>query len=237
MKTVLITGSNSGIGFYTTKLFLEKGFKVFAHYHYKNDKLKDIKDKNLVLIKADLNRTSNANKLMEKIFRKTQKLDILINNAGLYEAVESFEELSIEHLERALNVNLKSPYILSKLYIDMMKKYSKGNIVNISSIGVKFNGSINSLPYTISKAALEKMTLAMSKEASKFNIMINALRIGVTNTDIHSKASNKNLDKRIDLIPLKRMAEPNEIAKYIYFISTEENTYMTGSIITIAGGE
>ena len=135
------------------------------------------------------------------------------------------------------NVNVKSPFLLSMRFVELMKDYKRGRIINISSIGVKYGGSVNSMPYTISKAALEAMTVSFAKEGAKYNILVNALRVGVTNTGIHDKSNNKNMNKRVEMIPLKRMAEPEEIAEYILFLSSEQCNFTTGSIITIAGGE
>lgn len=237
MKTVLVTGANSGIGYATVKVFLNSGYRVFAHYNNSKKRLDLLKNNNLFLIKANFIELSETEYLFTEVLKYTDSIDILVNNAGLYSPVNNFNELDLKILDKVLNVNLKSPFILSKKFIDLMKKFNRGRIINISSIGVKYGGSVTSMPYTISKSALETMTLSFAKEGAKYNILVNALRVGVTNTDIHKVSKNKNMSNRVNMIPLKRMAEPQEIAEYIMFLASSKSNFMTGSIITIAGGE
>ena len=236
-KSALITGANSGIGIELTKSFLELGYMVFAHYNTKKDKLVTIKNKNLILIQANLIYLNEIDKIIDTMLKYTDSIDVLINNAGLYKPVENFEQITIDIFEETLNVNLKAPFLLSQEYLKLMKNKNYGKIINISSIGVKYGGNPNTLPYTISKSALETMTITLAKEASKYNILVNAIRVGVTDTELHKSNINKDINERIKLIPLKRMASPIEIAEYILFLSSDKNKFITGSIQTIAGGE
>ena len=118
-----------------------------------------------------------------------------------------------------------------------MKRNKCGRIINISSIGVKYGGHPNSAPYTISKAALEAMTILFAKAGAPHNVLVNAVRVGATDTDFHKLNPSKDLSSRINLIPLKRLADPSEIASTIYFLASEESSFVTGSVITVAGGE
>jgi len=237
MKTALVTGANSGIGYVTVRIFLTNGYRVFAHYNSNQKELKFIENDNLFLLKADFSKLDETEELFNQVLMKTDRIDVLVNNAGLYHSVDDFSELNLEIFDKVLNVNLKSPFLLSKRFIELMKKFNRGKIINISSIGVKYGGSPNSMPYTISKSALETMTLSFSKEGAKYNILVNALRVGVTNTNIHNNSKGKSMKNRIEMIPLKRMAEANEIAEYILFLASEKSNFTTGSIITVAGGE
>ena len=117
-----------------------------------------------------------------------------------------------------------------------MKKNNFGRLLNASSVGVKYGGGKNTFNYSISKHLLEFFP-SNFKELVKFNILINTLRIGLTDTKIHSKINKKNLKKRISMVPMKRMAQPDEIAKIIYYLSSSENTYITNEVISISGGE
>lgn len=234
MKTIFVTGANGGIGLALVHLFLSQNFHVIAHYHHSKNNLDDIKNRNLTLLQADLENPDEALKLITAAFEISTTIDILVNNAGTYMPTSSFEEQDLVILDKTLNVNLKSPFILSQCYITHMKSQKHGKIINISSIGVKYGGSVLAASYTISKAALEQMTLVMAKEAAKYNILINAIRVGVVNTSFHQE---KDLIHRTNMIPLKRVASPEEIAQYIYFVSSDSNNFMTGSIMTVAGGE
>ena len=122
--------------------------------------------------------------------------------------------------------------ILGKMIV---KKY--GRILNCSSIGVKFGGGKNSFNYSYSKHASEFIPSSIKRLAKK-NILINNIRIGVTDTKIHKNLKNQSeIKKRISLIPTKKIANKIEIANYLYFLISEENSYMTNETITVAGGE
>jgi len=230
MKKVLITGSNSGIGLATTKLFLENSYFVIAHYNSSKSNLDKLRNANLQLVKANFTNIDEVKTLASNL----TEVDILINNAGYYHN-EDISEL--ENIDIATNVNIKAPLLLSNSVIPNMQKNQFGRIINISSIGVKYGGNIKTLHYTMSKASLEIMTIALAKKFAKDNILINSLRVGITDTDIHKFNKGKNMDNRIKLIPLERMAEPKEIAEMILFLSSDKSSFATGSTITISGGE
>ena len=117
-----------------------------------------------------------------------------------------------------------------------MKKKKWGRILFTSSIGVKFGGGISTFPYSLSKFINEFFPKFFRENTYK-NILYNCLRIGVTDTKIHKIDKNKNMKKRIKLIPLKRLAKPTEIAEYIYFLCSEKNTLISSEILNITGGE
>ncbi len=111
-----------------------------------------------------------------------------------------------------------------------------GRILNCSSIGVKYGGGKNTFNYSFSKHALEFIP-SDYKNWAKRNVLINNIRIGVTDTKIHKRIKHKNLKKRINLIPMGRMAKSDEIAKFIFQLASQKNTFITGETLSIAGGE
>ena len=121
-----------------------------------------------------------------------------------------------------------------RTYKDAKGKY--GRILNVSSIGVKYGGGKNTFNYSFSKHALEFIPSKI-KSLTNLNILSNILRVGVVNTKMMKKIKNKNIAKRISLIPIKRAAKRTEIAETIYFLSSDKNTYISNEKITIAGGE
>ena len=118
-----------------------------------------------------------------------------------------------------------------------MSKQKSGRIINVSSIGVKFGGSPNTVHYSASKAALEALTRSFSKIGAPDNVLVNAIRAGVTDTPIHSKLGRKDLSRRSGMIPLGRMADPEEISQAVLFLASDQSSYITGSIIPVSGGE
>ena len=117
-----------------------------------------------------------------------------------------------------------------------MSKKKYGRILNCSSIGVKFGGGRFSYNYSLAKHLLEFIPIEI-RELAKDNILINNLRVGVVKTKLHKKIKNKNLKNRIKLIPINRAASVDEISEFIYNLSSEKNSYITGQVIAISGGE
>ena len=117
-----------------------------------------------------------------------------------------------------------------------MVKKKWGRIVNLGSIGVKFGGGMSNLPYSLSKFGLEFFP-NNTKKWIKDNVFINTLRVGATDTKLHKSLPSKNLKNRTNLIPIKRMANPKEIAEFVYLICSEKNTYISHQVISVSGGE
>ena len=124
---------------------------------------------------------------------------------------------------------------MQKIIPEMSKK-KFGRILLSSSIGVKFGGSSNSIIYSLSKY-MNEFFFSSFKKFYKENILINTIRIGITDTKIHKKKGVSNMKSRVNLIPLKRIAQPSEIVEYLYFYASEKNTFTTNSLIEVTGGE
>jgi NAD(P)-dependent dehydrogenase (short-subunit alcohol dehydrogenase family) len=234
-KTALVTGANSGIGLATVNKFLAAGHRVIAIYHTDDNNLSSISNQNLRCISAELSSEKGVDSLLTLL--KETNIDILVNNAGLYGSYKDLKSTTRNNLESFLAINLLAPFQITQHFFHNMKSQGWGRIVNISSIGVKFGGNPASSPYSISKASLEAMTLSFSKDGADSNVLVNSLRVGVTNTKIHSNNPSKDMELRVQRIPMKRMAEPDEIANFIQFLSSEENSFTTGQTIAISGGE
>ena len=233
---VLVTGAGDGIGFQLVKIFIKNGFDVIGHYHTSPNNLKKIKSDQLKLIQCDF---ENPYILYDFLAQCDQigDVDILINNAAYYEYAKNKYEIDLKVIEKYLNVNLVTPYMLCQHFSKLMRGRKKGNIINISSVSVKHGGSLNSAFYTITKSAIEQMTRTLSKDYAKNNININSFRIGMVNTKFHKKNPNKNISEREKLIPLRRMASPEEIAKIIFNYTKLDFNYVTGAVVEITGGE
>ncbi len=236
-KTILITGANGGIGFACVQKFLEQGYFVAAHYHISDDRLRALNTDRVVLIQGDLSRPQDAKRVFEQALEKCEKLDVLFNNAGTLRTAHSLEMMPLDDFDHVMHVNLRAAFQLSQLALVHMKERNGGRIINISSIGIKYGGNPVSASYTISKAAVESMTLSFAKAGAPYNVLVNAVRAGLTNTDFLKHNITKNLEKRVELIPVKRMADPQEIATVVYFLASEDSSYMSGSVLTVAGGE
>ena len=229
MKKILILGGNSDIGLQLLKnLANDENFKIHVHYNKKFSK-KNIQE-NIKLIKKDLNKINSKN--LNKVF--DNNYDIIVNLVG-YVSKQSFSNFSIKEVQRTILVNSLIPFMIIRNSLKNMSKNNYGRIINTSSIGVKFGGGINTFSYSLSKHLNEFMPSEIKKLSSK-NILYNTVRIGVTDTKFHKKIKNKSIQKRIKLIPLKKMATTKDIAKYIFYLIVENN-FITNEVINITGGE
>lgn len=234
-RRILILAASSDIGIEVVKKFINNNWEVLAHYNYNRKKIAKIKSKNLSLFKLDLANPKIVNKFLIKNNKILKEVNSFISLTG-YLKLSSYEKFSIDDFNLHLNVNYLANQLFIRKLIKNMKNKKWGRILTCSSIGTKFGGNKNTFLYSLSKY-MNEFFPAILKDISKFNILTNCMQIGVTDTKIHKKDKNKNLNKRTKLIPLKRLAKPEEIAEYIYHIASEKNTYINLQKLSITGGE
>lgn len=235
-KNVLILGGSSEIGLACIRLFLKNSWKVTTHYNSKKIKSKIFNnyEERFSQFKFDLKKIKGFEKFLKKNKKKFNEFDAFVNLSG-YLKPTTFEKFTTQNIYDHLNVNSISGFLVIRTIISGMKKRKWGRIVNTSSIGTKFGGAINNFAYSLSKFNNEFFPKYFKDFYSK-NVIINSLQIGVTKSKMNKKIK-KNYNERIKLIPLKRMANPEEVANYIFFLCSDKNTLLTGSIINISGGE
>lgn len=244
-KKALITGSSSGIGAKTALLLSEYGADVGIHYFSNKEEANKVMkqiEKNggkYELFQGDLLDKNFCDKLVDQFVNSFGKIDILVNNAGALENTKSFLDLTWSDWENALKLNLLGPFFIAQKAFKAMKKSGGGKIINISSISVKYGGGFTSMHYGASKASLESITKGLARFGAKYNILVNAIRPGFIDTRFHKKMKrNKDdIQKRIELIPLKRPGKPEDIARMVVFLASESGDYITGEIFTVSGGD
>tara|TARA_Y200000002_G_C22644579_1_gene648562 strand:+ start:934 stop:1638 length:705 start_codon:yes stop_codon:yes gene_type:complete len=232
-KKVLILGGSSDIGIEVIKKFLKDKWIVVAHYSKNSHELKKIKNKNLKIFKYDLRDIYNFEKFLNKnsLFND---INSFISLTGYINSA-NFSEIKIIDFYDHINVNYLSNLIILKKILPKMKKNNFGRVLLSSSTGVKFGGGETTPLYSLTKY-MNEFFFSSYNEFFKKNVLINTIRIGLTKTKLHKKIK-KNLAKRIQLIPIKRMASTKEVANYIFIYSTEFNTLTTRKIIDVTGGE
>ena len=236
-NNILILGASSDIGVELVKKFIENGYFVYAHYNSNTNELSKIPTKKIFQFKANfLNLNDVKIKLLIKKIKK-KKIFYIINLIGYIDNI-NYIKSDLENVISSLKVNTLIPNLIIKELLPNMIKAQFGRILNCSSVGVKFGGGENTYNYSLAKHTLEFIPSYLKRLSSK-NILINNLRIGVTNTKMHSKIKNKKkfLKKRAKLIPIGRIAEINEIVDSIIFLISKKNSYLTNQTISISGGE
>ncbi|MCC7361661.1 MAG: SDR family oxidoreductase [Anaerolineales bacterium] len=163
------------------------------------------------------------------------RLDILVNNAGICPRI-SIEGMTEESYDRIMNTNLRSVFFLSREAGNAMKPTGWGRIINVSSTGGRTGGIFNATVYSASKAGIMSMTKAFARHFAPDNIIVNCIAPGTVNTRLMSNLPQASLDAAVSQVPLKRLAEPSEIAKVIVFLASDLASYMTGAILDVNGG-
>jgi 2-hydroxycyclohexanecarboxyl-CoA dehydrogenase len=234
-RTVLITGANSDIGAEICRKYLDEGCKVIAIIHCSNSNIKQYLDKGIKIIDIDFSDKSSVENFIISSKILLEKVDIFISLASVRNPIQ-YGEINSENLLEHFTVNVVPVVLLTQFFGNSMSVKGWGRIVIGSSIGVKFGGGVDTYCYSISKYASELIP-RIAKEWSKNGVIINVARIGVTDTKAFRKIGNRLVEKRSKLIPMHRLASKEEICKSIYWLASEENTYITNQVIAISGGE
>lgn len=241
-KNVIITGCNKGIGKVTLEEFVKYGANIFACVRSDSNEFKkfisSLKKKykvKIYIIKLDLLKKSSISNCVSEIYKVTRNIDILVNNAGiLFNSL--FQMTSEKQLQEMFQVNYFSQVYLTQMISRGMAKNKKGNIIFISSTS-GINGDYGRFAYSSSKAAIISTAKTLSKEFSNYNIRVNAISPGLTETDLMLSNTKKDIIKsEINKILLKRVANTNEIADVILFLASDRSSYINGQNIIVDGG-
>lgn len=240
-KVVLITGASRGIGKATAIDFASKDYDVVINYNSAKDKAeeveKKIKDKykvETICIKADVSNEQDVKNMVEEVIAKFGKIDVLVNNAGI--AIDKeIPERTVEDFQKTLNTNLIGPFLMSREVAKYMLKENKGKIINVSSSSGIDGYVPMSIDYDCSKAALIIMTKDLALEYAPY-INVNAVAPGWVNTDINKELPIDFIEEQTDKIWLKKFGEPEEIAKVISFLASDDASFINGEVIKIDGG-
>ncbi len=240
-KVVLITGGSRGIGKATALEFARRGYIVVINYiaHEEEALLtaKDIRDNyhvDCMIIKADVSVEEDVRKMVEEVINKYEHIDCLVNNAGI--AIDTtFEDKTKDNFMKILGVNLVGTFLVSKYVGKYMLSNQKGTIINISSTNGIDTIYPESLDYDSSKAGVISLTKNLALEYAPY-IRVNSVAPGWVLTDMNEELDRDFIKKEESKILLGRFAGAEEIAKVIYFLASEDASYINGEIIRVDGG-
>ncbi len=238
-KTVLITGASSGIGAATAILFAEKGYNVAMNYNSSAAAANMLcstlsENGNVMTVKADISKINEVEAMVSSVRSKFGKIDILINNAGIAQQ-KLFNDISQEEWNKMLSVNLTGAYNCTRAVINGMINRKYGAVVNVSSIWGETGGSCE-VHYSAAKAGLIGLTKSLAKEVGPSGIRVNCVTPGVIATNINSHLSVEDLNSLADETPLCRLGTAEEVAKAIYFLASDDASFITGQILGVNGG-
>ena len=245
-KVALITGGGSGIGRATALRFAREGACVVVSDLDEagvNETAKLVADSGgrAVVVVGSVAVRADAQKMVDAVAGNFDRLDILINNAGITRDALTVrvkdgdvKMMTDEQWDAVLTVNLKGTWLVSQLAAVPMMKQKYGRIVNTASVGAQ--GNIGQANYSASKAGIIGLTKTLALEWARFNIAVNCVAPGGVKTRMTAAIPDTIMAGLIEHIPLKRMAEPDEIAAVHVFLASDEASYITGQVIWVDGG-
>ncbi|MFC1731824.1 SDR family NAD(P)-dependent oxidoreductase [candidate division KSB1 bacterium] len=243
-KVAIVTGARRGMGRTHALLLAKQGAKVAVTDLDEGEcsiVVDEIKAQggDALCFKMDVSNESEVNNVFDKVIEEWGRLDILVNNAGIYTSKPALE-MTVEEWDQMLDINLKGQFLCAKRAAKEMAKNKWGRIVNISSVasgqtGVGISGGAH---YTASKGGVIGMSETLAVEWASLGINVNVIAPGAIDTPMIQAAElpKEALDAMLAGVPLKRIGKPEEVSAAVVFLSSEEASYITGSVIYVDGG-
>ncbi len=238
-KVAIVTGSASGFGRETSLLFAKEGAKlVVVDYNPFGEKVAEEINRyggESIFIEADVSSEKDVENLVEKTVQNFGKIDILFNNAGIYIPGKA-DELAVTDWERVIDINLKSVYLGSKYVVPYMK--ANGGVIISTASAAGIIGFPDAVSYAASKGGVVSLTKAMAVDYAQYNIRVNCICPGTGETGMTKELlENKQLSEMfLAPIPLKRFAQPSDIANAALFLASDMSSYLTGVALPVDGG-
>ena len=241
-KNAIVTGARSGIGKALVAALAKEGINVWAIVHRDDDDYKSFTESLqhkynvwIHMVYVDLSKEDEIKSAVKGIIQEKKSIDILINAAGAVSSNRLIQMTSITDMRYVIDVNFFAPIILSQLISRVMCRQREGVIINITSASV-WNVDLAQLEYIASKAALDAATRKMAKEWGQYNVRVNAIAPGLTNTKMldHMEESLKSMI--VNSTSLKRLGEIDDVVNLCMFLIDEKSKYITGQTYRIDGG-
>jgi 3-oxoacyl-[acyl-carrier protein] reductase len=241
-KTAVLTGSNRGIGRAILDVFAKNGANIWACVRKPDDRFTDYietltKETGVTIspVYFDLADVEQVKAGAKTIMSAKQPVDVLVNNAGtVYTAL--FQMTPVDKMKEVFQINFFSQMLLTQYITRIMIRQKSGTIINISS-SAAIDGNEGRMAYAASKAAVIASTKVMAKELAAYNIRVNAIAPGLTETDMMRGSTPEDaLASTLERTCMKRVGRPEEIANAVLFLSSDLSSYMTGQVLRVDGG-
>ena len=240
-KTVLITGCNRGIGKEAVRLFAKSGYNLICCVRKENEEfssyiteLKEVSKIDVDIIYFDMTDEDSIKEALKPILKERRLVDVLINNAGV--ATGGFLQMtSMKQLKEVFQINYFSHVLITQLITKLMMRQKSGCIINMGSVA----GLDNFAGYTAygaSKAAMMAFTRTIARELAPYNIRVNAIAPGLTDTGMADQMEEKAWKEMVERTDMNRLGKPHEIAQMMLFLASEEASFITGQIYRVDGG-
>ena len=240
-KNVLVTGGTRGIGEAISREFAKKGYNLIINYVNSNEKAQNLKQElekeyniKVLPIQADISNEIAIKNMVDTAIKEFGKIDVLVNNAGIVIDRE-FEDRTVEDWKKTLDINLIAPFVLTKLVGKEMMKQKSGAIINISSTNGLNTYYPTSVDYDASKSGLISLTYDSAVQFAPY-VRVNCVAPGWVNTEMNKELPEDFVKEETERILVKRFAEPEEIAKVVTFLASEDANFVNSTVIKVDGG-
>ena len=237
-KIIVITGASRGIGKNMAYNLAISGYKIIANYNNSEEEALKLKEElateniEIDIFKANVSKSDEARKLINYVIEKYNKIDVLINNAGIAEE-KLFTDITDDDFDKMMKNNLYSVFYTTQEAVKYMLKEHEGLIINISSIYAISGGSCET-HYSMTKAGIDGMTKSLAKELGPSNIRINSIAPGAIDTDMNKELSEEDWREVLKETPLNKKGNPIDITRCVKWLIEDEFT--TGQVISPNGG-
>ncbi len=239
-KVALVTGASRGIGKAVALMLAENGADIAVNFAGSTAAAEAVAaeiekmGRRAILVQGDVSQTDVCAEMVDKVVKELGHIDILVNNAGITRDT-LLMRMKEEDWDAVLNTNLKGVFNCTKAAVKYMAKQRSGSIVNISSV-VALMGNAGQANYAAAKAGILGFTRSVAKEMAARGIRVNAVTPGFIKTDMTSVLSEKVVAAMEASIPLARLGEPEDIAKAVLFLVSDNAAYITGHTLHVDGG-
>ncbi|GEN86534.1 3-oxoacyl-[acyl-carrier-protein] reductase [Oceanobacillus sp. FSL W8-0428] len=239
-QTAVVTGASRGIGRAIALELAKNGANIIVNYSGSEAKAEEVVGEiqdlgvKAVKIQANVADEESVKQLMKQAIKEFGSIDILVNNAGITKD-NLLMRMKEDEFDQVIQTNLKGTFLCTKAVSRQMMKQKAGRIINVASI-VGVSGNPGQANYVAAKAGVIGLTKTTAKELASRNILVNAVAPGFISTDMTDQLSEEQQESLLQLVPLERLGKPEDVARVVRFLASEDANYITGQTIHIDGG-